>query len=366
MTARADKREDWDFAHLGIRDTQYLTHFFHHWTAKFIPQIPARLIERYSAPGEVVIDPFMGSGTTLVEAAIRGRPTAGTDINPLAHKIALAKTSPIDEGALALLLAWLEDKKAEEEPATGAGPALFSGGQAWFRPDVAAALSEILAKIRRLQRATRNFVEVGLSDLVKGVSNAMMDKTVPVLPPTPEYYDKKHDRVVNNATRRINVYQRLAAQLKHMDRALRDFLDRADGVACRPLLADARELSRHVPAAKLAITSPPYWDAQNYQKLHSLSFKLLGLPEPGRAEIGRSKQDYLADMEQAIAELRKVLLGHFALVIGEAKDGAHEAVRDLCLQHGMKLEETIKRRVINHAFFAKQVKEEYIFVFRSE
>ena len=65
-------RDDWSFADLGMRQTQGSVHFFHHWTAKFIPQIPRRLIGMYARPGDIVLDPFMGSGTTLVEAARMG------------------------------------------------------------------------------------------------------------------------------------------------------------------------------------------------------------------------------------------------------------------------------------------------------
>jgi hypothetical protein len=50
--------DNWDFADLGIRHTQYLTHFFHHYTAKFIPQIPLNVIHRYAVAGNIVVDPF--------------------------------------------------------------------------------------------------------------------------------------------------------------------------------------------------------------------------------------------------------------------------------------------------------------------
>ena len=369
--------DDWDFADLGMRDTQYLTHFFHHWTAKFIPQIPGRVIEIYGRPGGAVLDPFMGCGTTLVEAALRGHPAYGLDISPLAHKIARAKTRPVDDAAVESVIAWLDRQKRRWEAArqTYGGPredeaadeTLFSGSERWFRPDVARALRTIRDRFAHLEPDTRNFVEVGLSDLLKGMSNARMDTTVPTLPPTPVYLDKKHyHRPVDNRSRRINPHARLSAQLKRMHRALQEFRRRAGATPCQPILADARRLSEHVPPVQVAVTSPPYWDAQNYQKLHSLSFRVLGLPEPGAAEIGRVKPNYLADMDQVIAELCQVLRGVFALVIGESKNGEHAAVRDLCLKHGMKEIETIRRQVVNHAFFAKAVKAEYIYLFTTE
>jgi len=143
--------EDWDFADLGIRQTQDSTHFFHHWTAKFIPQIPRRVIERYSEPGDTVLDPFMGCGTTLVEAARLGRHAWGTDVNPLAVHIARAKTAPVDDGALGEFIAWL--REAAEAPARhGArSPRLFLGSEEWFRQDVARGIRSIRDRARELE-----------------------------------------------------------------------------------------------------------------------------------------------------------------------------------------------------------------------
>jgi hypothetical protein len=354
---------DWDFAHLTYKHTQDSTHFFHHWTAKFIPQIPRRIIEMYARPGDVILDPFMGSGTTLVEAARLGYDSWGTDINPLAVKIARAKTAPINEKQLDGFIAWLDEGKADPERHRAASALLFDRSDKWFRDDVARAIRAILNRVRRPDDATRNFVEVGLSDLLKGMSNARMDQIIPALPKTPSYTDKKHyHKLVDNETREIAPFQRLAAQLRRMQSALADLQANGTGRA-EPFLHDARDLASLGRRAQLAITSPPYWSAQNYQGLHRLSFGVFGLPSPGPAEIGRRAQDYLPDMDAVIAQLTQVLDGHFAIVIGESKDGIHEAVRDQCIARGMRLVETFTRTLSNQAFFAKAVKREMIYVF---
>ncbi len=356
---------DWDFAHLGMRETQAGTHFFHHWTAKFIPQIPRRVIETYAQPGDVVLDPFMGCGTTLVEAARLDYDAWGTDINPLAVKIAQAKTARINDKSLTDFIAWLR-KGAKDPEKNAAGSAqLFEGSEKWFRDDVARVIRAIINKAKHLDPTTENLVLIGLSDLLKGMSNARMDRTLPTLPKTPRYEDKKHYfRVVDNKTREINPFSRVASQLERMQRALEEYHTEAKGKA-EPFLRDARNLASLGRKAQLAITSPPYWSAQNYQGMHKLSFWVLGLPEPGRAEIGRRAEDYLPDMEAVIKQLVKVLNGHFALVIGESKDGIHEAVRDQCVSHGLRLVKTHTRQVINQAFFAKRVKREMVYVFNA-
>jgi len=359
-----DRREDWDFADLGIKETQASTHFFHHWTAKFIPQIPRRVIERYSKRGDVVLDPFMGCGTTLVEAARLGRDSWGTDVNPLAVKIARAKTAGVRARQLEGFISWLEEAARRPHDHLADSALLFDGSGEWFREDVARAIRAVLDRAQQYRGNTLNLIEVGLSDLLKGMSNARMDRTIPTLPPVPEYTDKKHyDRTVNNETREINAFARLRAQLARMAAALAEFHREAEGTA-EPLRRDARHLARAGRRAQLAVTSPPYWSAQNYQKMHLLSFRVLDLKEPGAAEIGRRSRDYLSDMDAVLGQLEEVLDGYFVLVIGESKNGIHEAVRDQCKAHGMRLVDTFRRRIVNQAFFAKAVKNEYVYVFR--
>ena len=80
-------------------DGSYGSHAWHPFPAKFPPQLPEFLIERLSDPGDVVLDPMLGSGTTLVEAVRLGRRAVGCDIDPLARIIAAAKLTAIEPSA---------------------------------------------------------------------------------------------------------------------------------------------------------------------------------------------------------------------------------------------------------------------------
>lgn len=83
--------QQWDF--LGENTKEY-THKFHTYPAMMIPQIARKLIENYTTKdSKVLFDPYMGSGTSLVEASIRGLEAIGTDLNPLARLISKAKTT---------------------------------------------------------------------------------------------------------------------------------------------------------------------------------------------------------------------------------------------------------------------------------
>src|SRR3989442_14096843 len=91
-----DPDNDWSFASLKPSATLWGPHGYHRYPAKFIPQLVSRLIELYSAPGDLVGDPFLGSATTGIEALRLGRRFWGSDISQVALLISRAKCITID------------------------------------------------------------------------------------------------------------------------------------------------------------------------------------------------------------------------------------------------------------------------------
>src|SRR3989344_5280083 len=107
--------DNWDFEGLKITQRQYSTHFFHHYTAKFIPQIPQNIIKMYAKNDAIVFDPFLGSGTTVVEAKLAGHKSAGIEINPMGLKIINAKVANVNYNKIKEFLKWLSAKRFEKE-----------------------------------------------------------------------------------------------------------------------------------------------------------------------------------------------------------------------------------------------------------
>jgi hypothetical protein len=86
-----------------------LTHDFYRYPARFPPNLIRELIEQFSSVGDFVIDPFVGGGTTAVEARILGRRFLGCDINSLAAFVSIAKTTPLSNEEVEELKTWVSE-----------------------------------------------------------------------------------------------------------------------------------------------------------------------------------------------------------------------------------------------------------------
>jgi DNA modification methylase len=86
------------------------THNFYRYPARFSPQFAAAAIKHFSSPGEVVLDPYMGGATALVEGIVAGRHVIGNDLNSLATFIARVKTTELDRLEVAAVRRWAARK----------------------------------------------------------------------------------------------------------------------------------------------------------------------------------------------------------------------------------------------------------------
>ena len=82
------------------------THDFYRYPARFSPTFAGRAIEQFSAQGDLVLDPYMGGGTVVVEAARQGRDVVGNDINALSHFLAGVKTSALSSEERGMVARW--------------------------------------------------------------------------------------------------------------------------------------------------------------------------------------------------------------------------------------------------------------------
>lgn len=262
--------EDWSFAG---EDTKYLTHGFHPYPARMVPLIAKRVIEMFATrDDDIVLDPFCGSGTVLVESMVHNRNTIGFDINPLAVLVAKAKTTPIDPKKLREKINEIIGEIALDK-STYTPPKGIPNLDYWFKPRVIEMLSKILHHIKRIEdEDIYNFFATAFSYTVWRVSNAR--KSEYKLYRMPEEELAKWDPNVLDTFKEI-----LINNLKGME----EFYRAMQGKSAKATiyLKDFRE-SNLENEATLILTSPPYGDSRTtvaYEQFSRYPALWLGLKE---------------------------------------------------------------------------------------
>jgi len=252
-------------------DVTYLTHGLHMFPAKFIPQVPRWAILKFSAPGEVILDPFCGSGTTLVEAKLLSRNSYGVDVDTLAQYIAKVKTTPLDTENLKTKSKWFLEKIREDKGLIYELPRLKNINH-WFKEYVQRDLGIIKKYILEIQEPDiRDFFVICFSSIVKNVSNADPQFLFSV------QYSKKM-RELDTKGRIVKTFQQFEDVLKTQVPRMISFSERCPkNVFSRILDADARKTGLPDESVDLAVTSPPYINAMDYLRSHRLEMYWIDL-----------------------------------------------------------------------------------------
>lgn len=154
----------WDFR---TADTKKYTHCYHSYPAMMIPQIADRLISSYGQSAKTLFDPYCGTGTSLVEANLKGLDSIGTDLNPLARLIAEAKTTKIELQILDLYLNEFNDFLGirKNNPLVNID---FNNINFWFKKDTKDKLATIKNFINNInEQAVKKFFLVAFSETVR-------------------------------------------------------------------------------------------------------------------------------------------------------------------------------------------------------
>ncbi|MBQ7549938.1 MAG: DNA methyltransferase [Bacteroidales bacterium] len=161
----------WNFK---TANTKEFTHCYHAYPAMMIPQVARSLIELFAPQDKcnLIFDPYMGSGTSLVEASLKGINSIGTDINPLARLISHAKTTHFNIQKINLELSEIQlfpfsysDDKVKNTDFTRVSNSSF-----WYSQDVLLKLSFISQFIDALDNDVKLFFQIALSETVRDVS----------------------------------------------------------------------------------------------------------------------------------------------------------------------------------------------------
>ena len=371
----------WAFDNLSRKQTNYVSHGYHKYPAKFIPQLVDKLITNYSREGDTILDCFGGCGTTLVESKLKQRNSIILDVNDAALLITAAKKTAINPIILGnynqILLNNLSKIKIKKDYYISAHPRL----KYWFKKDQYNKLMEIFLLINRIDnRNIRIFYQCCFSNILKNCS-IWFSKSIK---PMRDYNKPDYDPV-----------ESFTKHLKFMTLRNEEYynhLKKIEKVSALIQKRDARKTGLKSESIDLIITSPPYAISYEYADLHQLTLLWFGFAKDmnniKKEFIGTSstsketfftnseianrivkhlyKKDkslsrqigkYYSDMFFVFKEMHRVLRknGGVCIIIGDTqykkiKVRNVEVFIDLLNNIGFKTEKIIKRKLSSKTF----------------
>ena len=347
---------DWTFADA---DTQEHAHGLHPYPAKFIPQIPRKLINAlHPRDGSATLDPFCGSGTTLLESILLDIPAIGVDVNPLAVLISRVKTTPLDkplDRAITVIVKKAYSRLNDAKPITVPNiPRLDH----WFKPEIARAVAILVQEIGKFEvdDTSRDALRAALSGILVRVSNQESDVRYAAIdkPVAPQDV--------------IALFERNALEVSHKLTSLFQIplFPELRPAQATVVQADTRTLHTNLPSWRvgLIVTSPPYPNAYEYWLYHKYRMYWLGLDPIAarRDEIGArpyyskknglTAEDFADDMRQCFHAFSALLPSgrYTCFLIGNSRirgtyvDNAALLTR-VAQEHGFRLRARFPRQI---------------------
>jgi SAM-dependent methyltransferase len=296
------------------------------YRACFKPQLPRFFIERLTAAGDAVYDPFLGRGTTMIEAALLGRRVTGCDINPLSSILTAPRLHPPTVQEIRERLAkfdWNYDGDLNEDLLT------------FYHPDT---LREIYALRSRLSLYnTQNYSVAKIDDWIRMVATNRLTGhsvgffSVYTLPPNQALTPKRQQKINEDRKQvppRRSVPELIVRKTESLLQNVSDFDRRRLNEAASNVILLTQSCDR-TPEIKdnsidLIVTSPPFLDVVDYAADNWLRCWFNGIEE-SKIDIWtfRKAEEWSAAMERVFRELRRLLKpgGYAAFEVGEVRRG---------------------------------------------
>lgn len=305
--------------------TRYSTHGLHEYKGKFNPQIVHAVANIFGVnKGQVVLDPFNGSGTTILECAHAGILAYGTDINPMACFIANTKVDSLQinvQEAYAFLDE-LKDYLLSPEPIVSENDVRLKYLESWIPKDTLCVLETLKNKTKDTDMCIRNFLLLVASDLIRDYSyqepsDLRIRRRKSPFPETPFV-----DAYIQN----VHKYLKKIGQVQTIKDS--SFFPSNHAVNC--------DIKNSKPFEQLkfdaAITSPPYVTALPYIDTQRISLVWLGLCEA--TEIASLEASLIGSREIQKSEKIK-----WAEIIAENKSDLPDEIYSLVCSMNESLNE---------------------------
>ena len=350
LYGRIDLALSWSEADLPERERTKHVHRLHPYLGKFVPQLVEALVERYVVLGGHVLDPFAGSGTTLVQSLESGRDATGADVAGFNCLLMRVKTKRHNLDAVRRDLLWAHGR-AEAFEADGRVPReATSYVRAWYAPRAAAELLHFRGLVDEV--ASSDVLRVILARAARSARRTThFDLDFPREPQIDPYWCHKHRRTcrpVEEARRFLLRYT-----LDTLDRLETFAAARGPDAHASVRHGDARELDLGGPFDGV-VTSPPYPGLIDYHEQHRYAYELLGLDEHRGSELGRPARGvgrqaieaYVDGVSAVLANAREHLAPEapVCIVVNDRRDLYPEILRRAGLRLDDRLERHVNRR----------------------
>jgi hypothetical protein len=295
------------------------------YRACFKPQLPRFFIERLTRPGDVIYDPFMGRGTTLIEAALLGRTPYGCDINPLSQIFTRPRLNPPSLSEIEARLGKINFTVADEWP---------EKLLAFFHPDT---LREICALKKYLLGKKNKGALDNVDDWIWMVATNRLTGHSPgffsvyTLPPN-QAVSLESQIKINEKHGQIPERRHVPALILRKSRQLLADLDEQHryqlsvGAEDSFLVTGSADETPKISSNSVAlvVTSPPFLDVVDYEKDNWLRAWFCGIDISKLAlwQI-KSLSDWETGMMNVLSEIHRVLQpgGWVAFEVGEVRNG---------------------------------------------
>jgi DNA modification methylase len=347
LYAEIDLELSWSERELPERERTKHVHRLHPYLGKFVPQLVEALLDRYVPRGGAVLDPFAGSGTTLVQALESGYDATGVDVAAFNCLLMRVKTARYNEFVLeSEIRDALARLAAVDKPLQGLSLGHGYIGR-WFASSAAAELLAFRELIDEYEHA--DVLRVVLARAARSARlTTHFDLDFPRTPQREPYWCHKHKRECRPVERAEHFVRRYAldtlARIKAFARV------RARANEAQIVHGDARELD---PRGRFdaVVTSPPYPGLIDYHEQHRYAYELLGLDdrcelEVGAAAAGTSKaaiRAYTDGIVDALTNVQRALkpAAPIAIVVNDRRSLYLEILE----RADLRLEERLLRHV---------------------
>jgi hypothetical protein len=319
-------------------------HRLHPYHGKFIPQLVEVLLDRYFVRGAHVLDPFAGSGTTLVQALESGLDATGVELAAFNCLLTRVKTARYDVDALGGELREVCARLGSLPPKRRRMTAYV---REWYAPQAA---GELLAfRDLTCEYEHRDVLRVILSRAARSARRAAhFDLEAPREPQTGEYWCHKHRRICRPVESALGFLRRYTLDTLARIEAFGEVRDVER--KAQVLHADARTVE-YEDTFDGVVTSPPYPGLIDYHEQHRYAYDLLGFDdrrglELGSAEAGTSRtalEAYSEGVAHALANAASAL-GPDAPVLVVVND-RRSLYPEILDRAGLRLEERLRRHV---------------------